>query len=130
MCIQGSECAMTSQKVVGVSDDVNIIQHANVACLTQHVARFGIVTDGYSSYLSPFCQASVFAKHAMAVFIPSAVLQKMTPRIDDLLHVEVLPNDGLPQHIHEKCKRRLETLERAAEDLENFHGQASASYTV
>ena len=40
----------------------------------------------------------------------------------------MLPYNGLPQRICEKCKCRLETLERAAEDLENFHSPASASY--
>ena len=81
-----------------------------------------------ASYLCCLCRDSVFAKHALAIFTPFAVQQKFTSRIDDLLHVEVLPNNGLHQRICEKCKCRLQTLEKAAEDSKNFCSQASASY--
>ena len=50
-------------------------------------------------------------------------------RISDLLDVPIAENDGYPEHICEKCKRRLERLEKAAEDLENFRSQANSSYT-
>ena len=46
MCVLGSECVMTSQKVVGVIDYVYIPERVNVVCLLQCVARFAIVTDG------------------------------------------------------------------------------------
>ena len=72
------------------------------------------------SYSCRFFQASVFAKQAVAIFIPFAVQQKFASRIEELLHVEVLVNDGLPQRICRKCKYRLKTLERAANNLENL----------
>ena len=54
-----------------------------------------------------------------------AVKQQLPSRIENLLDVKVAGNDGLPQHICEKCKRRVETLERATEDLGKFRSQAS-----
>ena len=39
-------------------------------------------------------------------------------------------NDGLPKHVCEKCKRRVETLERSAEDLRQFKILARESYTT
>ena len=84
-----------------------------------------------ASYLCHFCKASsVFPKYAVAVFTSFVVQPKFASRIEDLLDVEVLPNDGLPQHIRLKCKRRLETLEIhvSAADLQNFHSQANGCY--
>ena len=64
-------------------------------------------------YLCNLWRASVFAKHALAIFTPLAVQQNFASRIDDLLDVEVLLNDGMPQRNCEKCKYRLETLEKS-----------------
>ena len=43
--------------------------------------------------------------------------QELATRIGDLLNVVVAANDGLPQHVCDRCMRRVKTLERAAEDL-------------
>ena len=61
----------------------------------------------------------------MSLFSSVAVKQQFPSRIENLLDVKVAGNDGLPQHICEKCKRRVETLERATED---FRSQASEIY--
>ena len=65
-------------------------------------------------------------KHAVSLFSSMAVKQQLPSRIENLL--KVAGNDGLPQHICEKCKRRVETLERATEDLGKFRSQASEVY--
>ena len=66
--------------------------------------------------------------HAVCLFGPSANRQSLSSRISDLLDVPIAENDGYPEHVCEKCKRRLERLEKAAEDLENFRSQANSSY--
>ena len=76
------------------------------------------------------CQAAVLAKEAVAIFGPTAAKQCVPPRIEDLLGVRVVQNDGLSQHICKKCKRRLESLERATEDLQEFRSIASNSYKI
>ena len=84
-----------------------------------------------ASYLCHLCLDSVFAKHAVAILAPFAVQQKFTSGIDDLLHVELLPNDGMPQCICEKRKHKLETLQKATHVLKiqgSFCSQASARY--
>jgi len=53
------------------------------------------------------------------------VRQRLPGRIAD---VSIDANDGFPEHVCEKCKRRLEHLEKAAEDLESFRAQVRASY--
>ena len=47
-----------------------------------------------------------------------------------MLDVSVDANDGFPEleHVCEKYKRRLERLEKAAEDLESFRAQVRALY--
>ena len=50
-----------------------------------------------------------------------AVEERLASRINDLLNVTMDANDDLPQHIFGKCKRRMETLERSAEDLKWFN---------
>ena len=79
-------------------------------------------------YLCCLCQARVATKQAVAIFGKTEAIQRVPSRIKDLLGVRVVQSDGLPQHICMKCKRRLETLERAAEDLQEFRSIASNGY--
>lgn len=79
---------------------------------------------GYSCRL---CRAVVLPKYAVGIFRPTAAKQRLLARIEDLLGVKVLQNDGLPQHICQKYKHRLETLERATEDLQEFRTIAMKS---
>ena len=67
-------------------------------------------------------------RHAVSLFSSMVVKQQLPSRIENLLDVKVAGNDGLPQHICEKCKRRVESLERATEDLGKFRSQASEIY--
>ena len=46
------------------------------------------------------------------------------------MQVTVDANDGLPQHTCEKCKKRVEVLERSVEDLRLFKIIARESYTT
>ena len=64
--------------------------------------------------LCRLCGTTVLSfKHAVSLFSSMAVKQQLPSRIENLLDVKIAGNDGLPQHICEKCKRRVETLERA-----------------
>ena len=80
------------------------------------------------SCLCRLCQSAVPSAHAVCLFGPTASRQNLPSRISDLLDVPIAENDGYPEHICEKCKRRLERLEKAAEDLVNFRSQANSSY--
>ena len=71
------------------------------------------------------CQGSVPSSHAVCLYNPGSVRQRLPGRIAD---VSVDANDGFPEHVCEKCKHRLERLEKAAEDLESFRAQVRASY--
>ena len=76
-------------------------------------------------YISPsrtmvstrMCQTATPANNASLLFGTKAVEERLASRIHDLLDVTVDANDGLPQHICGKYKRRVETLERSAEDF-------------
>ena len=86
------------------------------------------VYDGCSQLLvSP--QSAVPSAHAVCLFGSTAYRQSFPSRISDLLDVPITENDGCPEHICKKCKRRVERLEKAAEDLVNFRSQANSSYT-
>ena len=49
-------------------------------------------------------------------FSPTVAKQRWSSRIKDHLSVQVWLDDGPPQHVCLKCKRKLQTLERDAED--------------
>ena len=66
------------------------------------------------------CQTATLANSAILLFCTKAVEERLASRINDLLDVTVDANDGLPLHIRGKCKRRVERLERSAEDLKRF----------
>ena len=53
---------------------------------------------------------------AVSLVSHTAVQQRLSSRITDLLDVPVTQADGLPGHICRKCKRKLERLEKAAEE--------------
>ena len=56
--------------------------------------------------------------------------QELATRIGDLLNVVVPVNDGLPQHIYDRCMWMVKTLEKAAEDLVDFLSQVSENYKI
>ena len=70
------------------------------------------------------------ANRAVSLFSSRAIQQRLPSRISALLSVPIDANDELPKHVCEKCRRRVETLERAAADLEQFKILASESYTA
>ena len=74
------------------------------------------------------CQIAVPRHRAIDLFGPKVVKEKLCCRISDLLDVPVSANDGLSQYICEKCKRKLDRLERAAEELNDFRLQAHRTY--
>ena len=74
------------------------------------------------------CQIATSANTAILLFGTKAVEERLASRINDMLDVTVDVNDGLPQHICGKCKRRVETLERSAEDIKQFKILARDSY--
>ena len=74
------------------------------------------------------CQTTVTSKNSVSLFSIGGLQHKWPERIADLLGVQVVSEDGLPQHVCQKCKRRVETLERAATDLVAFREQATTTY--
>ena len=67
------------------------------------------------SCLCHLCQSAVPSAHAVCLFGPTASRQSLPSRISDLFDVPIAENDGYPEHICEKCKRRVERLEKAVE---------------
>ena len=65
---------------------------------------------------------------AVSLFSQTGIRQGLPSRIKDLLDVPIAPKDCLPEHICRKCKQKLECLERAAEELEDFRKEASSTY--
>ena len=76
--------------------------------------------------LCRLCRVVVPTNRSISLFSHRGVQQRLPTRIASLLDVTIARDDGLPQYICEKCKRRLESLEKAAEDLEAFREQAKA----
>ena len=105
---------------------VAVVLHARTRTTIHARTQFSAMAD----YSCRLCRAAILAKNVAAIFSPTAAKQRVSTRIQDLLGVEVTENDGLPQHICHKCKRRLETLERATEDLKKFRSIASTSYEI
>ena len=83
-----------------------------------------------SSRTCRLCRSLVAVNHCIALFSRGSAQQRLSTRITDLLDVSVDANDGLPQGVCEKCKRRLEHLEFAAQDLVDFRKLARDSYTA
>ena len=52
------------------------------------------------------CGTTLLPKHAVNLFGHAAVKTQLSSRPEDLLGVRVVVNDGLPQHICERCKWR------------------------
>ena len=75
-----------------------------------------------------WCQSVPNSKNSVALFSSAGLQQKWAVRIEDLLGVQVVQCQGLPRHICQKCKRRVETLEGAATDLVAFREQATTRY--
>ena len=81
-----------------------------------------------STSICRLCRTEASTNHTAALFSNAAMKQELATRISDLLNVAVAANDGLPQHVCDKCVRRVKTLERAAEDLVDFRSQVSENY--
>ncbi len=81
-----------------------------------------------SSHVCRLCQSLVAYNRSVALFSRGSVQQQLSTRIADLLDVNVDSSDCLPQHVCWKCKRRVEVLENAAQDLVDFRNQAKAAY--
>ena len=58
------------------------------------------------------------------LFSPKAEKLRLHSRIEDLLDVPVIEKDGFSEHICKNCKRKLEHLEKAVEELTDFQHQA------
>ena len=82
---------------------------------------------GMASCLCRLCLVSVPSGHAVCLFSSKAEKLKLRSRIADLLDLPVIgEKDGFSKHICEKCKRKLERLEKAAEELAEFRCQAKS----
>ena len=83
-----------------------------------------------STCICRLCRTEASVNHTAALFSHAAMKQELATRIGDLLNVVVAANDGLPQHVCDRCMRRVKTLERAAEDLVDFRSQVSENYKI
>jgi len=83
-----------------------------------------------STCICRLCRTETSVNHTAALFSHGAMKQELATRIGDLLNVVVAANDGLPQHVCDRCMRRVKTLERAAEDLVDFRSQVSENYKI
>ena len=73
------------------------------------------------------CSSRVPSNRRISFFSPTGLRERWASRVSRLLVVTVDCNDGLPGFMCEICKRRLNSLEKSAEDLENFREQAKRS---
>ena len=90
---------------------------------------FSSFTFFMAAFECRLCKAFVPRHRAIDLFGPKAVKERLSFRITGLLDVPVRVSDGLSRHICEKCKRKLDRLEKAAEELEDFRRQAARTYT-
>ena len=81
-----------------------------------------------TTHVCRLCQTATPAKCTTSLFGTKAMKERLASRINDLLGVIVDANDGLPQHVCAKCKRRVETHEKSVEDLRQFKTLARESY--
>ena len=65
------------------------------------------------------CKSDIAANRAISLFSPRSVQQNLSTRFTQLLGVNIHANDGLPPHVCERCRRQLERLEGAMQDLES-----------
>ena len=88
-------------------------------------SHIGGVCDVYTM-TTILCRLS----QSLVMLLLVCLVSSRRARITDLLDVSVAQNDGLPGHICRKCKRKLERLEKAAEELDNFSSEAKHSYST
>ena len=98
--------------------------------MNDHVRSINVNAFNMSSLLCRLCQSSSPSDTAVNLFSQTAAEQRLPDRITDLLDVPVARADGLPGHICCKCKRKLEHLEKAAEELENFRSETKNTYST
>jgi len=77
-----------------------------------------------SACVCRLCQCSVPSAHAVCLFSQGALGKRLPGRITDMLDIPVDQKDGFLEYVREKCKCKLERLERAAEELEDFRTPA------
>ena len=73
--------------------------------------------------LSPVCRlclGTMVIKNSVALLSPTAASQSLVTRISLLLEFTVAADDGLPHQLCKPCKRRLDSLEKAVEDLQTL----------
>lgn len=89
------------------------------------------------------CDQSLLWRRARAVYEASVLLVmlfaflslkadkiRLRHRITDILDISMTEKDGLPEHICERCRRKIERLEKAAEVLVNFRNQAKRIFNA
>ena len=64
--------------------------------------------------------------HRVALFGKKASQERLAPRISALLDITLNDDEGLPNLLCAKCKRRVESLETAMMDLTKFKKEVSS----
>ena len=132
-------CAILRQRGVGVYTITyeNISTWTRVAYAYLPTARTRTILPGIRSLrfamessLCRLCLVSVPSGHAVCLFSQKAEKQRLCSRITDLLGVPVAEKDGFSEHICERCKRKLERLEKAVEELTDFRCMANSSFST
>ena len=112
-------------RLVGVNS--NVYMHIALDCCAFLFTRDWSWNGICSTSICRLCRTEASVNHTAALF---AVKQELATRISDLLNVAVAANNALPQHIWDRCMQRVKTLERATEDLVDFHSQVSKNYKI
>ncbi len=80
-----------------------------------------------ATHVCRLCRATITVNRSVSLFSHGSIQRDLPARISGLLDDA---NDGLPLHVCCKCKCRLETLEKAARDLEDFQRLVRDSYAA
>ena len=94
------------------------------------MCRFAYGDNMASSSICRLCQTAAAATGVVAIFSLKGKETRLAQRISQVLDICVCANDDLPGCICMKCSRRIETLERSAENLKKFKILALDSYTT
>ena len=80
-----------------------------------------------SSKVCRLCRSVVAPNRAVQLFSPTALLQQCPSRVTALLDVPVKKDEGHSACMCEKCKTRIQSHEKSAEDLAAFKEMARCS---
>jgi len=76
-----------------------------------------VFLDEMSDLTCRICLSAIESKHSTALFTAAGLSQEWPSRIGELLCVEIVKGDGLPNHICRSCKGRVISIEGKLQSL-------------